>query len=441
MIHPDTEQLQLLRSGALAGTRRLTLSCRLTDFPREIFALSDTLEVLDLSGNALSSLPDDLPRLHRLRVLFCANNQFTELPEVLGRCEQLEMVGFKANHIRHVPANALPQRLRWLILTDNEIESLPAGIGLCPRLQKVALAGNRLRELPSAMAACTRLELLRISANQMSALPDWLPRMTRLTWLAFGGNPFCDEREQASLTLDPMAAAPWDSLELQDQIGQGASGVIYKGRRRDDGASVAVKVFKGEVTSDGWPHSEMAAVIHAGSHPDLIPVLARLTDHPTQAQGLVMQLIASEFRTLAGPPSLESCTRDVYASETRFTDPAALLRLAGGIASAVAHLHARGITHGDLYGHNILHAANGDAFLGDFGAASLFDTQQAHQAVALQKIESRAFGCLLEELIERSGALPDPVALTLCTLRDRCLDERPATRPLFSDIEAVLRSL
>jgi Leucine-rich repeat (LRR) protein len=78
--------LEQLRSGELAGSRRLKLACGLTAFPREIFDLAETLEILDLSGNALSSLPDDLPRLHKLRILFCSDNQFTELPAVLGQC-------------------------------------------------------------------------------------------------------------------------------------------------------------------------------------------------------------------------------------------------------------------------------------------------------------------------------------------------------------------
>ena len=88
--------LEQLRSGELAGSRRLKLACGLNAFPREIFDLAETLEILDLSGNALSSLPDDLPRLHKLRILFCSDNPFTELPAVLGQCLQLSMIGFKA---------------------------------------------------------------------------------------------------------------------------------------------------------------------------------------------------------------------------------------------------------------------------------------------------------------------------------------------------------
>jgi Leucine-rich repeat (LRR) protein len=101
-----TTTLDQLRAGQLAGTRRLKLTCGLTEFPREIFDLADTLEVLDLSGNALTSLPDDLPRLGQLRILFGSDNPFTELPEVLGQCSQLSMVGFKANRIRRVSGKA-----------------------------------------------------------------------------------------------------------------------------------------------------------------------------------------------------------------------------------------------------------------------------------------------------------------------------------------------
>ncbi len=81
--------LEKLQRGELKGIQRLQLRCGLTEFPRAIFDLADSLEILDLSGNQLSALPDDLPRLHKLRVIFCSDNAFTELPEVLGQCLQL----------------------------------------------------------------------------------------------------------------------------------------------------------------------------------------------------------------------------------------------------------------------------------------------------------------------------------------------------------------
>jgi len=441
-----TTTLDQLRAGQLAGAQRLKLACGLSEFPREIFDLAETLEVLDLSGNALSSLPDDLPRLKNLRILFCSDNPFTELPEVLGDCAQLSMVGFKANRIRTVPGRSLPRELRWLILTDNEIAALPPEIGHCARLQKLMLAGNRLQALPVEMAACSRLELIRLAANQLTALPAWLLNLPRLSWLAYAGNPFSDALETRALAAAPISGIPWDALELQHRLGEGASGVIHRAEHRDHATEsarpVAVKLFKGAVTSDGLPHSEMAACISAGAHPNLIPVLGKVKDHPAAAHGLVMALIDPQFRNLAGPPSLDSCTRDVYGPDTRF-ELASALRIARGIASAASHLHQQGIMHGDLYAHNILHGSAGRALLGDFGAASFYAPADRQLADLLERVEVRAFGCLVEELIERTDPqTPGSDAMAaLVNLKRACLNDTIASRPAFKDIERSLSTL
>ncbi len=172
--------LAALRAGDLAGATRLDLCCGLTGFPEEIFSLADTLEVLNLSGNRLSELPADLTRLHRLKILFCSDNEFRHLPAVLGACERLEMAGFKANRIETVDPGALPPALRWLILTDNRLGALPGSIGRCPRLQKLMLAGNQLETLPDEMAGCGNLELIRLAANRFREFPEWLFGLPKL---------------------------------------------------------------------------------------------------------------------------------------------------------------------------------------------------------------------------------------------------------------------
>jgi hypothetical protein len=436
--------LKQLRAGRLAGSKRLNLSCGLREFPHEIFDLADTLEILDLSGNALTSLPDDLPRLHKLRILFCSDNQFSALPGILGQCTQLSMVGFKANQIRSVPAAALPPQLRWLILTDNRIGELPAEIGQCTQLQKLMLAGNQLQDLPRELAACTRLELLRIAANRFTALPQWLLELPRLAWLAYAGNPFCDIDEAAALAHSPITAIPWNELQLQHKLGEGASGVIHQAtwQRGDGRHDVAVKLFKGALTSDGLPHSEMAACISAGAHPNLIAVHGKIDGHPGGVHGLVMELIDSNFHNLAAPPSLKSCTRDIYADDTTFT-LGAVIRIALGIASAAQHLHERGIMHRDLYAHNVLRCGEGNALLGDFGAASFFAPEKTQLAVKLQRIEVRAFACLLEELLQRCSA-PDSLhdsVTALTVLQASCAQEDSGARPLFAGIQQILSGL
>jgi hypothetical protein len=420
-----------LRAGKLAGATRLDLSCGLDFFPEEIFNLAASLEILNLTGNRLSSLPDDLPRLKKLRILFCSSNDFDHLPEVLGRCPSLEMVGFKSNRIARVGEGSLPPSLRWLILTDNLIGELPDSIGRCTRLRKLMLAGNRLTRVPDGMASCAALELIRLSANRFTCLPSWLFELPRLSWLAIGGN---------SLTAPSPAAhhppVPWSDITLQEKLGEGASGVIHKALRRvgDELLPAAVKIFKGAVTSDGFPTDEMAACLAAGDHPHLIPVVGRITGHPDGSHALVMEWIGAEFASLAGPPDFETCTRDVYPPQASFA-PASIRRIAEAIASAAAALHSRGILHGDLYAHNILWNGNGQAILGDFGAASFHPPGLSPHA--LERLEVRAFGCLLEELLDRADPSHPDDLTDLRDLAARCLSPRPSDRPLFHQISVL----
>ncbi|WOE86880.1 leucine-rich repeat-containing protein kinase family protein [Aeromonas veronii] len=445
--------LEQLRAGELCGARHLKLSENLTEFPTEILSLKETLEVLDLTGNQLSALPDELAGFGKLRIIFCSENRFTELPEVLGRCPALTMVGFKANRIATVSAKALPAGLRWLILTDNAIERLPDELGQCDALQKLMLAGNCLRELPASLANCRNLELLRIAANRIERFPEWLLALPRLSWLAYSGNPFSEGAEARAIDDAHVAPIAWETLALGELLGQGASGVIHRttlvgnsadevtqASGRTDASQVAVKLFKGAVTSDGLPRCEMAASLAAGTHPNLIKVIGKVADHPSGIPALVMELIDPAFANLAGPPSLDSCTRDVYPEGLHLSVPDALA-IAHGIASVAGHLHRAGIMHGDLYGHNILFARGSDAparaLLGDFGAASLYERSNRERAVGLERLEVRAFGCLLEELLAHCDT-QDSQLDGLHQLKAACLSELPADRPDFAYIERQL---
>ena len=434
------DTLAKLRAGQLKGLKRLDLACGLTEFPDEIFQLADSLEILNLSGNALSRLPDDLHRLTRLRILFCSDNHFTALPECLGRCANLSMIGFKANQIVSVPGTALPPLLRWLILTDNHISQLPDELGQRPLLQKLMLAGNRLQQLPRSLAECERLELIRLAANQLTALPDGLLAMPRLSWLAYSGNPLADETRTQQAD-DHTPNIDWSQLTLEQPLGEGASGVIYQAQWREPGQpvrAVAIKLYKGSITSDGSPLHEMNACIAAGQHPNLIKVLGRVVGHPEAQAALVMDLIDPSFTNLAALPSFDSCSRDVYADSTRFTADSAR-RIARGIASAAAHLHAQGICHGDLYGHNILFNAQGECLLGDFGAACFHATDDSPHTRALQRIEVRAFGILLGELLARiDSGLSDAQRGDWHQLHERCIQPNVLARPDFATISRAL---
>lgn len=413
--------LEELRSGELKGITRLTLSENLSVFPQEVFSLAESLEVLDLSNNALSSLPKDLDKLYKLKIAFFSNNLFTELPSVFKRCENLYMLGFKANKIEIFAENILPKSISWLILTDNKIQKLPASIGDLNKLQKCALAGNQISSLPSEMKNCKDLELLRLSANNIKEIPSWLLELPRLSWFAFSGNP-CSVSKASS--LDEIS---YTNLEVKELLGEGASGEIYKAYSKDLKKDVAFKLFKGAVTSDGYALDEMNATMSAGEHEGLIKVLAKLEGD--ERLGLILELIPKSFINLGNPPSLQTCTRDTFKEETSFSAKS-IYKITKAISSAAGHLHSIGLMHGDLYAHNILINEEDKSYLGDFGAASFYEKQNS----AFEKVEVRAFGCLLDDLltlcVEKEGSVYEELQ-RLCKI---CMDKDPCARPLFSEM-------
>lgn len=490
-----------------AGLTKLKLSEPLPDgvFPREILDLGATLELLDLSGTGLSALPDDFgTRLPHLRIAFFSGCRFARFPAAaLAGCAQLEMVAFRSNGMETLgepfvssdgASTPLAGTLRWLILTDNRLAAVPASIGRCVRLEKCMLAGNRLAELPGAMAGCRSLTLLRLAANRLAALPPWLLTMPRLAFLSFAGNP-CTEGPGllAGSSTEASTGLPhidWHQIEVHHVLGQGASGVISKGVVKGEGLSgestpvsgtttpgraadaVAIKIFRGALTSDGTPYDEMAANIAAGHHVNLVRVhgqirFAEEEDEKEEEDaeqdgeaafqgGIVMELIPPHYRVLGQPPSFASCTRDCFAPEGQLT-VAAALGVLQGVASAAAHLHARGIAHGDLYAHNILVGAlendtedKTHALLSDFGASTLYGGGGDDDMALLEKIEVLAFAHLVEDvlgLLGRGGQADDQAETSekavhqLAELHGQCAVTSVAERPTFAAVVAALEDI
>jgi Leucine-rich repeat (LRR) protein len=125
------------------------------------------LEVLDLHGNLLRSLPVGLRRLPKLSSLNLSNNQL--------RMDDLEVV---------IEIHSLSD----LKLANNNLEgTLLSTIGRLNNLEILDLRGNRLRSLPDSVSDLTSLKVLNISDNQLQSLPfETLSRLPMIELNAAG---------------------------------------------------------------------------------------------------------------------------------------------------------------------------------------------------------------------------------------------------------------
>lgn len=151
-------------------------------------------------------------------------------------------------------------------------------------------------------------------------------------------------------------------------LGTGHFSEVWCARVRTGGAQVAVKVVK-----KGWADgkhaacSEVAVLRSAGAHPHIVRLLDTFED--INAYYIVLELVE-------GGELFDALLREPAGA----FDEACAAELAAQLASALCHLHARGICHRDLKLENILledageHASSGPRLkLTDFGLARLTD--------------------------------------------------------------------
>jgi serine/threonine-protein kinase len=260
---------------------------------------------------------------------------------------------------------------------------------------------------------------------------------------------------------------------LEEPLGRGATGTVWRGRVRDDeGSAVAVKVLKEELAGD--PDvvmrflRERSALVRL-RHPHIVRVRDLVVEGDLLA--LVMDLIDG--------PDLHR-----YLRENGPFSPVGAALLTAAVADALAASHADGIVHRDLKPANVLLATTtGDdgaermhPMLTDFGIARLADSPgvtRTHEFVGTpayvapesaqgrpqtSAVDVYGAGILLYELVtgrppfhgdsaievlhahlneepRRPSGLPEP----LWTVIERCLRKEPSRRPSAEGLARALR--
>ena len=151
--------------------------------------------------------------------------------------------------------------------------------------------------------------------------------------------------------------------ELDEEIGRGGMGVVYRAKDRRLKRTVAIKVlppelaFRSDIRSRFLREAETAAQL---GHPNIVPIYS-----VDEAEGLVFFVMAY----VRGA----NLAKRLHEKGVLDTDEAR--RIMCEVASALAYAHERGVVHRDIKPDNILlDADSGRAMVSDFGIARAVDS-------------------------------------------------------------------
>ena len=170
--------------------------------------------------------------------------------------------------------------------------------------------------------------------------------------------------EELKRTLDaPEPVSGFARYELLDVLGEGAMSVVHRGRDRQLGRIVAVKVLRESMFGHSLVRERFARESQALARLDH-PGVVKVFDAGSEGDKayLVMELVAGE--SLAKVLAAKRLERR------------ALLRLLEKVARGVHHAHEKGVIHRDLKPENIL-VTGDEPKVADFGLAHLVESSPA----------------------------------------------------------------
>jgi serine/threonine protein kinase len=198
---------------------------------------------------------------------------------------------------------------------------------------------------------------------------------------------------------------------IEEVVGRGGMGVVYRALQLDLGRPVALKVIAGDYAGDDefrerfGREARMAAAI---DHPNVVPVYA--TGEQDGALYLVLRYVTGS---------------DLHALIRRDGRllPARAAAIVAQVGAALDAAHARGLVHRDVKPANVLLARADHVYLSDFGLAKR--NEEAGGLTRQGSIVARAEYVAPEQLLEdRVDALTDVYALG-CLLFEALTGEPP----------------
>lgn len=203
------------------------------------------LEYLDLSRNALTSLPDSIGTLSLLKELQLSQNALMLLPSSIGQMKSLKVLDVSQNQLESLPAFVDLTNLEVLNVANNKLSFIPRGVGKCASLGTLNASNNRLEKLTFALRHLECLESLEVSKNPLKRPPiDVCTRGVRhtLEWLEANFKELAQAQECPGRPESIHLDLPVEAVEGDEDDSDAENGIDSSDTRIERGAAS----FKGK---------------------------------------------------------------------------------------------------------------------------------------------------------------------------------------------------
>jgi internalin A len=139
---PDTRTPEEIAEARIAGWKR------------------NPSEFINLSGEGLTHVPEDLRTMLDVEILDLADNRLREIPSWIGELQSLKYLLLGRNVLRQLPAEiGTLKQLRFLWIHENDLQRLPESLRQLS-LHQLRIHGNPGLELPASVVKRTPQEIL-----------------------------------------------------------------------------------------------------------------------------------------------------------------------------------------------------------------------------------------------------------------------------------------